>query len=174
MEMYKIIGFVMILAGCSGLGAWYSLQFHKQLKNLQDMCRILELLQGQIRFGRCTLPECCLRLTERVEEPYKSSFFKIYEAACNNNGESFGQLCEMQLQEDLQQLVAEKEDKERFIGCFTKSGYEEDRMQLRVIEQTKEELEERVHRLSQENSSKCRLALSLGTMSGLLLVILFL
>lgn len=172
--MQKLIGFVMIFMGCSGLGAWYSLQFRKQLATLQEMCRILELLLGQIRFGRCTLPECCLQMTERVEEPYRSSFLAIYEAACLNEGESFGQLCEARLQQDLQKLVADKADRELFISCFTKSGYEEDRLQLRMIEQTKEELEEQYHRLSQENSSKCRLALSLGTMSGLLLIILFL
>ncbi len=174
MGMQKIMGFVMIFAGCSGLGAWYSLQFRKQLTNLQDMCRILELLLGQIRFGRCTLPECCLQLTERVGEPYRSSFLAIYEAACLNRGESFGQLCETQLRQDLQKLVVDKEDRELFMSCFSKCGFEEDRMQLRIIEQTKEELEERLHRLSQENTSKCRLALSLGTMSGLLLIILFL
>ncbi len=172
--MQKIIGFVMIFAGCSGLGAWYSLQFRRQQGALQDMCRILELLLGQIRFGRCTLPECCYQLTERVGEPYKSSFLAVYEAACANGGESFGRLCEVQLRKDLQKLVVDKADRELFISCFSQSGYEEDRLQLRMIEQTKEELEERLHRLSQENTSKCRLALSLGTMSGLLLIILLL
>lgn len=172
--MYRIIGFVLILVGCSGLGVWYSLQFTKQLATLQYMCRILELLMGQIRFGRCTLPECCLLLTERIEEPYKSSFMTIYENACGGGGESFGQLCQKQLSQDLRGLVVEKEDKELFISCFAGSGFEEDRMQLRTIEQIKKELEERAHKLSGENVSKCRLALSLGTMSGLLLIILFL
>lgn len=172
--MQRIIGFVMILAGCSGLGVWYSLQFKKQLKTLQQMCRILELFEGQIRFGRCTLPECCLHLAERVEEPYKESFLHIYEEACENTGESFGQICGRQLKKDLQKLTAEKGDKELFIACFGKCGFEEDRMQLRTIEQTREELEDRLSALSGENASKCRLALSLGAMSGLLIVILFL
>jgi len=174
MEMYKIVGFILIFAGCSGLGAWYSQQFRKQLKELKNMCRILELLMGQIRFGRCTLPECCLELAERVEEPYKSSFRAIYDRSCNSTGESFGQLSEAQLQQDLQALVADKTDKEVFISCFAGRGYEEDRMQIRIIEQSKQQLEERVQVLSGENATKCRLALSLGTMSGLLLIILFL
>lgn len=172
--MQKIVGFVMIMAGCCGLGAWYSMQFQKQLKNLREMCRILELLLGEIRYGRCTLPECCRQLTERVEEPYQSCFWGIYEAACLNQGESFGELCREYLEKDLKELVVDKADKERFISCFTKCGFAEGMMQLRTIEQTKEELEERLQGLSQENTSKCRLALSLGAMSGLLLVILFL
>lgn len=174
MEMHRIIGFVMIFAGCSGLGVWYSLQFRKQLRELKNMCRILELYMGQIRFGRCTLPECCLELSKRVEEPYKSSFRAIYEKTCKDDGESFGQICEEQLNQDLQAVVADKADKEWFISCFAQRGFEEDRMQLRIIEQNKEQLEERAQVLSGENTSKCRLALSLGTMSGLLLIILFL
>lgn len=170
--MHRIIGFVLILVGCSGLGMWYCLQFRKQQSNLQAMCRILELLMGQIRYGRCTLGECCLQLSERVEEPYKSCFLAIYQRTCEGSGESFGQICKEQLQQDMLGVVADKEDKALFISCFTESGFEEGRMQLRSIEQIKEELEKHAYRISKENASRCRLALSLGMMSGLLLVIL--
>lgn len=170
--MQKIIGFIMIFAGCSGMGLWYSKQFREQVKTLRAMCRILEMLIGQIRFGRSTLGECCFQLAERVEEPYRSSFFAVYEAACSNQGESFGMLCQARLEADLEKLVVDKADKELFISCFSQRGYEEGRIQIRMIEQTKEELEERLHMLSQENNSKCKLALSLGMMSGLLLIIL--
>lgn len=172
--MQKWIGFLMIFAGCSGLGVWYSMQFRRQLETLQEFCRILELLQGQIRFGRSTLPECCFRLGERLGEPYRSCFQDIYEKICENTGEDFGHICEVGLRKGLQQLVVDKEDINRFISCFEQSGYEEDEMQLRMLEQTKEELEMRLQKLSDENASKCRLALSLGTMSGLLLIILLL
>ena len=174
MDMQKIIGLGMILTGCSGLGLWYSMQFRGQLKNLREMCYVLEMLLGEIRFGRSTLVECCLRLAERVEEPYRGSFLQIYERACMNQGESFKELCTVCLTEGMENLVADKTAKEKFIACFSNCGFEEGSMQIRTIEQTKEELEERLHELSRENTSKCRLALSLGTMSGLLLVILFL
>ncbi|MBQ7774308.1 MAG: stage III sporulation protein AB [Lachnospiraceae bacterium] len=171
--MQKVIGLCMILLGCSGLGLWYSMQFQGQLKNLREMCHILELFLGEIRFGRSTLVECCLQLTKRVEEPYRGSFMRIYEAACRNQGEPFGELCNACLTEGLKKLVVDKADKDKFISCFSNCGFAEGSMQLRTIEQSKEQLEERLHALSRENTSKCRLALSLGTMSGLLLVILF-
>lgn len=172
--MQKIIGFGMILAGCTGLGVWYSTQFQLQLRNLQEMCRILEILLGQIRYGRCTLPECCHQLAKKANEPYRSCFSSIYEAACLNHGESFGQICKKNLEKNLQKLVVDKADKELFISCFTQGGFDEDMLQMCMIEQTKVELEGRLQALSKENTSKCRLALSLGAMSGLLLVILFL
>lgn len=173
MGMQKLLGLGMILIGCSGLGFWYSSQFQKQLKNLQEMCCILELLLGEIRFGRSTLPECCFHLAERVEEPYQSCFRGIYEASCSNQGESFGEICQSYWERGLLSMVVAQEDKTRFLACFQQSGFAEGRMQLRVLEQTKEELEGRLEVLSKEKESRCKLALSLGTMSGLLLVILF-
>ncbi len=173
MGMQKLLGLGMILIGCSGLGFWYSSQFQKQLKNLQEMCYILELLLGEIRFGRSTLPECCFHLAERVEEPYQSCFREIYESSRSNQGESFGEICHSYLEGVLLSMVVAQEDKVRFLACFHQSGFAEGRMQIKVLEQTKEELEGRLEVLSKEKESRCKLALSLGTMSGLLLVILF-
>ncbi len=171
--MQKGIGLGMILLGCIGLGLWYSTQYQRQLKDLREMCRVLELFLGEIRFGRSTLPECCFHLSDRTEEPYKSCFQEIYNASCKNLGESFGELCQEKLEKALEPLAAKQEDKERFLSCFRQNGFAEDRMQLRVLEQTKEELEGRLELLGKETESRCKLALSLGTMSGLLLVILF-
>ena len=69
-------------------------------------------------------------------------------------------------------MAAKSEDKELLINCFVKSGYEEDVLQLRMIEQTKKQLEQRLEYVSKENMSKYRVALGMGVMSGLLLVIL--
>ena len=172
--MHRMIGYLLIMTGCSGLGIWYSMQFRQQHRKLQVMCRILELFMGQIRYGRSTLPECCLQLSQRVDEPYKSCFYEIYRDAFKDEGTAFGHLCEKTLTEGLKKLIVAKEHKELFILGFTKVGFEEDRMQIRNIEQIKDELEDELNNLSRENASKCRLAISLGAMSGLLLVIMFL
>lgn len=172
--MQKIVGLLLMLSGCMGLGLWYSMQYKQQLENLQKMCRILELMCGEIRYGRSTLPECCRQLTKRVEAPYQNCFQQIYEACMENEGESFARLSKEYLEQELKDLVVDKADKDRFIACFSESGFAEGLMQLHTIEQTRKELEDKLLQLRKESASKCKLALSLGTMSGLLLVILFL
>lgn len=172
MDMLKVAGVVMILAGSIGLGLWYSRQFQNQVQVLKKLCNILDLFLGEIRYGRCTLPECCLRVSERVDEPYRQILYDIYAQSSENMGESFGEVCEKIWGEGLLRENASKEDKRLFTDCFVKNGYEEDIMQLRVMEQTKTELEKKVVLLETELASRCRLALSLGTMSGLLLIIL--
>ena len=172
MDMQKIVGVVLIFTGCAGLGGWYGREFRRQIQVLKTWCRILELFLSEIRYSRCTLPECCMRVSKRVEEPYKDIFSGIYLASCENTGESFGELCKRVLEEGLAEECAAKEDKELFMECFVSSGYEEDCLQLRSFEATKEELDKKVLDLEAEIASKCRLALSLGSMSGLLLIIL--
>lgn len=133
---------------------------------------MLELFLSEIRFSRCTLPEGCMRVAERVREPYVSLFTAIYEKSCENTGESFSEVCREIFREGLAGENACEEDKALFTECFVSGGYAEDRMQLRVMEQAKEELEKKSATLEAGVASKCRLALSLGTMSGLLIIIL--
>ncbi len=162
----------MIFAGCSGLGVWYSREFQGQIQVMKTWCRILELFLGEIRYSRCTLPECCMRVAKRMEAPYKELFLNIYMYSHENTGESFGEVCKSILEEGVEKENASKEDKELFVSCFMNCGYEEDYLQLRSFEQTKEELDKKVLTLEAVLASKCRLALSLGSMSGLLLIIL--
>lgn len=170
--MQRVIGFVMILIGCGGLGIWYGEQYRQQVSTLQYFAHILELFEAEIRYGKCLLSECCLRLAEKVEAPYKNIFCEIYQKSMEDTGEGFGYICRQSMECGMKGVAAKSEDKELLINCFVKSGYEEDILQLRMIEQTKKQLEQRLEYVSKENMSKYRVALGMGVMSGLLLVIL--
>ncbi len=170
--MQRVVGFIMIFAGCSGLGVWYGKQYREQIKTLRSFCRILEYFEAEIRFGRAVLSECCLKLADRTQEPFRSSFYDIYDKFYENSGESFGDICRESLENGLKNLVVKKEDKEVFINCFSSGGYEENLLQIRLIEQAREELADRLALAEQENASKYKLALGMGVMSGLLLIIL--
>lgn len=172
--MQRMVGFVLIFVGCMGLGLWYSMQFRLRIHNLKQMCHILSLMEGQVRFGRSTLPECCIQIAQRVEDPFKSSLQDIYRKVNQNTGSNFGQVCRQCFKEHLKKLVVSEQEKEQFIACFANNGFEEDGMQIQNILQERQELEAGLKELSDNLASRCRLAISLGTMGGLLLVIIFL
>jgi len=67
-----------------------------------------------------------------------------------------------------------KEDRNRILSLFGEHGFEEEKMQIRRIEQSKELLEGTIGRLERENAEKCKMAVGLGAMSGLLLLIILL
>ena len=172
--MQKVIGFLMIFAGCAGIGVWYGNRYHEQVRTLRAFCYILEILEGEVRYGRCVLAQCCFQVAKRVEEPFRQSFMQIYERMLQNRGESFEEICECGLKEGLKHVVAKTEDKEIFIQCFSKAGFQEDILQLRMIEQGKKQLADRLCAIEQAVAAKCKLAVGMGVMSGLLLIILLL
>ena len=174
MEIYKLVGYILVMVGCVGLGICYSNRFKGNISNLKKLCYILEQLKSQVRYGRSTLPECCFCLGERLEEPYRSAFLEIYEKTGENTGESFGEVSSEVLGRVLTAVILGKEEKDLFVSCFANPGFEDNEMQLRNVERIENELDRHLHVLMKESPSKCKLALCLGIMSGLLIVILFL
>jgi len=172
--MLRVIGGIMIVSGCLGLGMWYRLQFVQRLQNLRILLGILELLTSEIRYGKSTLPECCKHVGERQQEPYRSSLLSVYESMEENRGECFESVFCSRMEECFRQLPLQKEDVEHFLGFVRGNGFADGQMQLKNIESSKELLKLTVGGLEKENAEKCRMAVGLGAMSGLLLIIILL
>lgn len=153
------------------MGLWYRERLTGRLSCLRDLQRIQELFISEIRYGRATLPECCSRLAERLQEPYRACFHAVYERMRENAGEVFGQVFREELKPCLDKLPLAETDKESFLSLFPECGFEEERMQIGTIEQNRELLQRTITELEQEHKEKCRMAVGLGALSGLLLVV---
>lgn len=129
---------------------------------------------SEIRFSKATLPECCRRLSERVEEPYKQAFLDIHQSMKENTGEGFGSVFSRRMESCLESVPVMKQEKELFLKFAAESGFEDGEMQIRSIERYNDMLKDIITRLEQEIAEKSRMALGLGAMSGLLLVIILL
>lgn len=164
----------MIVSGCLGMGLWYKALFLGRLENMRELQRIQELLVSEIRYGKSALPECCIRIASHLSEPYSSCFARIYRRMRENTGVIFWQVFREEVKECLDGLPLTEEDKNSFLGLFSENGFEDENMQIRTIEQSKELLRHTITQLEQENAEKCRMAVGLGAMSGLLLVIVLL
>ncbi len=172
--MLRILGGSMIVSGCLGLGLWYRQQFIQRLQTLRILQSILEMLMSEIRYGKAPLPECCKRIGERQQEPYRSCFLKIYEKMAENRGDSFPKVFAEVMDDCLKKLPITKEDREDFLSFATGNGFEDGTMQLRTVERSRELLQLTVEELEKVNTEKCRMAVGLGAMSGLLLIIILL
>lgn len=172
--MQRLFGFLLVFTGCSGMGVWYSMQFRLRIQNMKQMCYILKLFTGQVRYGKSPLPICCQQIADKAEEPFRRCFLEIYEAMKGNQGRDFGQVCRECFDRNLKNQAITSMDRERFINSFIKTGFEEGKTMLQNIEQELNELQDSLNGLIHTQSSRCRMAVSLGTMGGLLLGILFL
>ena len=173
MYISKIIGYLLILAGCSGMGIWYSIRMQQKVWHLKEMIRILDMVMSEIDYGRSTLPECCERIWQKAPTPYGEIFQEIYENSQQESGVSFGEMSGVLLQQGLREIPMEKE-KEVFIRCFSDVGYADEWMQLRTIERGKAELQESLRTEEEDLKKRSKLAVSLGTMSGILMVLILL
>lgn len=153
---------------------WYRTQMMRRLSVLRELVKILELLMGEVRFGKATLPECCKRLAMRLSHPFGKAMEEVYLEMKKNDGVAFAQLFYERMNMVLMEMPLTNEDRTQFFQFVEKGSYEDGAMQLRSMEQSKEELEETIHMLATECVEKGRVVVSLGAMSGILLVIVLL
>lgn len=169
--MLKFAGGMMIFFGCLGLGFWYRGQLLGRVKALRMLGTVLELLESEVRYGRATLPESCRNVSARLSSPFAEAFDSIDAKMCENTGASFAEVFRECLQGPLETLPLKQEDREVFLQIASSGGYTDGQMQLRAMEQSRELMAGTVKQLERENTDKCKMAVGLGAMGGLLLII---
>ena len=169
--MLKGIGGIMIFTGCLGLGVWYRGQLTGRVKALRLLKSILELLSSEIRFGRATLPECCRHIALQLPTSFCKAMQEVDERMRRNDGDTFAAVfCEC-MRKPLKELPLREEDREDFLGFASEAGFMDGQMQLRTLERSCRLLADTTDRLQRENDDKCRIAVGLGVMGGLLLIL---
>lgn len=171
MSVAKVVGYLFVLSGCSGLGIWYSQQLQKRVLHMKEMIRILDMVSSEISYSHSTLPECCEKVSEKAMEPYGEIFRNICEHIRGNSGISFDSVCKQCLTDGMQKLPL-KEEKDVFIKSFVDVGFSDSWMQNRNIERGSRDLRGILDREEEELKKRSKLAVSLGAMSGILLVLI--
>lgn len=167
----RLLGGMMIVSGCLGLGLWYQSQFIGRLRALRALSDMLELLVSEVRYGKSTLPECCKMLAWRVEEPYRSCLQGICRKMSEQGGASFRKVFCEDMGNCLRTLPLKEEDGQIFLQVFAEQGFQDGEMQIRSMEQGIEQFARIIGEEEREQKEKCRMAVGLGAMSGLLLIV---
>ncbi len=141
---------------------------------MREMIRILMLLQSKIRYECATLPECCGKIRHHVREPFAECFEKLEARLQRNVGEPFGEILTESVEEALKGMSVLAEDMQTFLAFARNGGISDRDMQLGILRESEELLQQRVTLLSEENASRCKLAMGLSVLGGLFLVVLFL
>lgn len=111
-------------------------------------------------------------MQKQLREPFKSCFEELNIKLQEANGESCGKIFRRVLEEGMRELPLQQEDKDAFLQFIPENGYVDGRMQLLSIQRSRALLEGTIEKLERENGEKCRLALGLGAMSGMLLILI--
>ena len=170
--MLKGIGGILIFTGCLGLGVWYRGQLTGRVKALRLLRSILELLSSEVRYGRATLPECCRHIALQLPASFCRAMQEVDERMRRNDGDSFvAVFCEC-MRKPLMELPLREEDRKDFLSFASEEGFMDSQMQLRTLERSCKLLTDTTEELQRENVEKCRMAVGLGAMGGLLLILM--
>ena len=89
-------------------------------------------------------------------------------------GHSFTEVYERVMGEALRELPLKEQDRQLFLQCVLEQGSGDGQARVRLIRRQQELLRERIARLEAESREKGRMAVGLGTLGGLLLIIILL
>lgn len=129
---------------------------------------------SEIRYGKATLPECCLHLSKRLGQPYGEALMDVHEEMDKDAGASFQEIFCRRMGNCMKELPLREEDREIFLQPFCGQGFQDGDMQLKSLEQVLARLSDSLEGQERERHEKCRMAVGLGAMSGLLILIVLL
>lgn len=167
----RIIGACMVILGCLGF-AWQLIERdRKRIAFLEQWRDILEYMEGDVGFGKTTLLECFLR----VGMQYDSKLGQCIGRA----GRNLENAPQKNMQSELLRLVMEEfgdlflqEEYQELFRLTYAMGFQKEEMQLRVLARNRENVEERLAIKKGIYHGKRRAYLCLGTMTGVVLVLL--
>lgn len=172
--MFKIAGVTCILAGCTGWGISRIVEERNRVQHLREMIRIIRRIRDEISYGKHTLPEICLILSEYCSASFQSCFRQIYEQVGQGEGTSFRQIWERQIGLCMRDAPLSEEEKDILGKLPYNLGMQEEKLQAENISQSMEFLVRECRRAEDAYDNKSRMILSVSVLMGVFLTILLL
>lgn len=172
--MYKWIGVICILAGCAGWGNAKAVLEKERVKHLRTLFHVLGQMGGEISYGKHTLTEICLLLSELNDDCYKMCFSRIYERTREENGEDFAKVWETELTSCLEKLPLREDERETVTGLPKMLSFREEGGQSERIGQAEAFLERRYRKAEETYENRSKMIRSVSILTGLLLAIVLL
>lgn len=168
----RLAGAVMIFTGCLGMGLLYRERLQGRIRALQKLEYVLELLNSEIRYGRSTLPECCLRVGEQLDDSFGRALISVWQESQEKDGISFPQLFTENMERVMREMPLTDTDRTTFLQFIPPQGFADGQMQQRAAQVCGQRLEKTKEGLERDSREKSRIVVGLGAMGGLLLILI--
>ncbi len=172
--MLKIAGAVMILVACCGIGFGKGMEYKKRIRDLLILKKLLLMLRGEIKYARTPLAEAFSNIGRKLENVFGEFLIKVSDRMNQQQGETFLQIWETNLEETLTRSALLKEDRQQLKRLGNQLGYLDKEMQISTIDFQVEQLEVLVKKLEEEQGKRSRVCNCLGVFAGLMLNLILL
>lgn len=172
--MYKVVGFLCIVAGCAGWGNCLAGKERERVWHLRTLSHVLAQVRSGIFYGKQTMPEICLLLSKSDDECYSKCFGQIYERTAGESGKDFQTVWEEEMKTFLKPLPLREDEKRTITELANTLGFQEAEGQAERVGQAEAFLEGRYRQAEETCVNRSKMIHSVSILTGLLLAILLL
>lgn len=167
----KLIGMMLVMAGCIGAGIWCRLAYTRKWRNLLNCQKAIVILRSEITYGRMPLPAAFVRMAERTSGSI-SRFFDTVSMRLEEGGGRLEDIWNTTLEEILTDQEMRPEDQRELAGLGNMLGYMDAQMQIQALELYEKRLEGSLQIWEGEREKRTKLYPVLGTMGGALICLI--
>ncbi len=172
--MLKLAGILCIMAGCLGWGGSMICEERGRVLHLRELIRIIKRIQNEIGYGKHTLPEICLILSEYSDALYQPYFRNIYEQTDQRSGTCLTQIWQQQMEQCMEEVPLMREEKDILINLLQNLGMSEETQQAESIGQSLDLLMRRCRQAEDVYGNRSRMIFSVSLLAGIFLTIILL
>ena len=166
----KVIGAVMILAGCGGFGFHIVLSHRQQIVELKQLLAALDYISCELNYHLTPLPELCRRVAARCNGTIQRAFDLLGKEMDNQISPNV-EKCMKSVLRGIEYAPFATKQCLQILGHSL--GYFELNGQLKGIESVRAECQQQLQQLSQNDKLRMRSCQTLALCAGAAIVILF-
>lgn len=168
----KIAGALFLMGSAAAIGFIKAEELKERVKILQELHRMILLLQGEFRFHRASLSEAFENVAGRVSDPFSLFLRKTAARLESREQGGFEEVWKETAEALLENDGFHKEDREILNILQSSLGYLDLTMQTETLNLAMIQTEEAVKAAREKQESKGRLYRTMGVTAGALLTLL--
>lgn len=170
--MLKIAGIVFVVLASWGYGSGLIRQVRLHRDNLFACRELLDLLLGEIKYGKTPLGEAFQMIAQRLKEPFNSTLQQIAKELSGKQYESLLEIWNRCFQEKQKELLFTEEEMRILYGIGKNLGYLDTDMQMRHLTLYQKQVDGFLEQMEQTVKEKTKLYRSLSLMVGAMVILL--
>lgn len=169
----KIIGSVLVMVSSCGIGFLYADEIRKRKEELEELYYLMKLILGDIRYMRATFPEAIARAMNRHKGNYSRFLNCIFDKMSDASGIAFQEIWKNAVEAGLAYSAITVEDKQKLIRLGETINVTDREIVMSSFELYISELKEVIGRLQSDAQIKKKFYRSLGILTGIFIVVMF-
>lgn len=170
--MLQMLGSCMILLGTMGIGYRYIQKEDKIICVIETWERIMQMFISEITYKKQPIAFACYEIGEKTGREEGKCLRAVAERMCSKQRESFGRIWEEECRKYSKKEKIPKEIKENLSEFGVLTGFEDEEIQKRMIEELVEKWKKLRVRKQKEHQERKRLIWILSSCMGIMLILI--